>query len=129
MGKNDKKQKARDQREARLERAAREDAEAATDDGIEEVASAPSFDTDDLPGETEDYLPADDEQSREEQAEAVVREAEASVAMTRIQIDVAVNGLPAGQKLTVDEDHPYYASLIKQKMAHVLTDDELEAEG
>lgn len=61
-----------------------------------------------------------DEQSREEQAAQV----EAVAAMTRIQIDVSVNGLPEGQKLTVDPNHPFYAGLIEQKMAHVIKEDE-----
>lgn len=76
-----------------------------------------------------------EEASREEIAAAVEEEArieyveQPPAAMTRIMVDVAVNGLPAGQRLTVASDHPFYAGLLKQKMAHVLTDAELEAEG
>ncbi len=62
----------------------------------------------------------DDEPSREETAAKI----EAVAAMTRIEIDVSVNGLPAGQKLTVSTDHPFYAGLLEQKMAHVIKEDE-----
>jgi hypothetical protein len=68
--------------------------------------------------------------SREEIAAAVEEEArieyveQPPTPMTRIEIDVAVNGLPAGQRLTVSADHPFYAGLLAQKMAHVVEEDE-----
>jgi hypothetical protein len=97
MGKD--KSKARAQREARLAKAAEEDAKLdAEDTAIDDATEA----------------------SREEQAAQV----EAVAAMTRIQIDVAVNGLPSGQRLTVPIDHPFYAGLIDQKLAHVIEEDE-----
>lgn len=62
----------------------------------------------------------EDEQSREEQAAQVEQQAE----MIRIQIDVAVNGLPSGQKLTVPSDHEYYTGLVDQKLAHVIEEED-----
>lgn len=57
-----------------------------------------------------------DEQSREEQAEAVVREAE----MVRVEILVAVNGHVKHDRVTVASDNEFYSGLVDQKMAQVI---------
>ncbi len=59
---------------------------------------------------------------KEDEAEA---EHTASPSATmRVEIDVDVNGITAGQVLTVDVDNKFYSGLVQQGLAHVLKDED-----